>query len=84
LSPSQRFIDALILQEAQRVPCDCPACSPPNPPPDRETEVLDCARIRRYFQLVRLEYSELIALAFPESAAPVATSPGGSSPDAPA
>jgi hypothetical protein len=69
MSPSQRFIEALILQEAQRVLCDCPACKPP-PKPDRETEVLNCARIRRYFELVRLEFKDLIALSLAEPDAP--------------
>jgi hypothetical protein len=61
MSPSQRFVRYLILDEIEQIPHTCPICNPPSPEAMLGTQFFNCVRMRRFVQLLR-QHRELIDL----------------------
>jgi hypothetical protein len=61
MSPSQQLLCHLIMGEVEQIPCDCRICKSPCPKATLNTQFKNCARTRRFLQLLR-QYSELIDL----------------------
>jgi hypothetical protein len=53
MSPSQVFVEALILEEFEKIPSNCPACKPPAPEWGLNVRSFGgCSRTKRFYQLV--------------------------------
>src|SRR5262249_59865888 len=77
-SPSQRFVEHLILDEVNQIPCDWPACRPEYPERMMDAQEFSCLRMTALFEAMR-RHRELINLAY-KAAASAAPAPSGSPP----
>jgi hypothetical protein len=61
VSLGQQFVEYLVLDDIEQIPCNCPACRPTRPEDVTDTREFDCLRMKALFEAMR-RYRELIAL----------------------